>query len=170
MTDLFLSAATIVIGIEDEKGTGTMSTQAGDAGGATAWGIARTFHSNETPWPPSRERALAIYRSEYWNPIRAADLPWPWALALFDGFVNQRGSAVKNLQLALGLLPDGVVGDRTVAAIRAAGGELFPRFLANRAISYSRAPLFGTDGHGWFKRLFIIASAAALPPAAPPAS
>lgn len=170
MTDLFLPAATIVVGIEDEKGTGAVSTQAGDAGGATAWGIARAFHLEETPWPPSRDRALAIYRSEYWDPVRAGDLPWPWALALFDGFVNQRGSVVKNLQIALGVPVDGTIGDRTVAAVQRASGELFPLFLANRAISYSRAPLFGTDGHGWFKRLFIIAYAAALPPAAPPAS
>lgn len=111
-----------------------------DAGGGDTWfGIARRFHPTE-PWPPSRERAIAIYRTEYWDHYRCGDLPWPLDAALFDGVVNQSAfEVIKALQYALHTEADGVVGSETVqAAERCDLWETAAVFFARRAQMYAQ--------------------------------
>lgn len=158
MTDFFPAALATVLDIEQN------GAPADDPGGATWKGLARNSHPTETPWPPSDQRVAEIYRQQYWDAQRCGEMPWPWALAVFDGYVNQGGSAVYVAQQALGVKADGAVGSGTLAAVAKSTPENFHMYLALRAWLYAHAAQFPQDGKGWFKRTIQIAMAAAVPP------
>lgn len=131
-----------------------------DPGGETIYGITRRDHP--VAWEagtPTLEQAKAIYKSHYWNPVKADELPWPLALFVFDAAVNQgAGTAVKLLQKALGVAQDGILGQQTLAAVKKANAsELCGLYLADRALRYTGTRNFDVYGRGWFKRMFLIA-------------
>ena len=159
MTDLFQAAVSIVLTEE-----GVFSNSAQDPGGATYYGIARAAHPELTPWPPTQAQAIAIYRAQYWDAHSCGSMAWPWAIAIFDGEVNQ-GSVIKLAQIALRLPEiDGMVGPATLAAINGSSLGTFDAFLALRGLAYVNAGGFPTFGKGWLTRLVRIARAAALTP------
>lgn len=158
--DMFAAAVQIVLEVE-----GVFSNQAGDPGGPTYYGIARASHP-DIPWPPTKDQAVAIYKAEYWDANHCDDMPWKWALGVFDGAVNESARHTAAFaEAALGTLLDSEIGPHDIAAMKIAGDELFQIFLALRGIEYTKAPLFPKDGKGWFKRLFKIAQAGEHPPA-----
>src|SRR2546430_390261 len=91
----------------------------------------------------SERTARAIYRSLYWNPLRADALPAGVDLSVFDMGVNAGiwGSA-RLLQQALGFTGeevDGCVGPETLGAA-AKGG---PRSLVKRSVERKKAWMAG---------------------------
>ena len=163
MTDYFQAAAPLILAEE-----GVYSNQAVDPGGETKWGVARNEHPEitDSQWSAwTQADSVALFRSKYWDAHRLGEMPWPWALAIFDGEVNQ-GSVITLAQEALGLPGDGVVGDRTIAATKTATAEAFHIFLALRLLSYTHDSAFAADGKGWFKRVISITQAAVTIPAA----
>lgn len=155
--DQFPAAVQIVL--EDE---GVFSNDINDPGGATYFGIARASHP-DIPWPPTKDQAIALYRTEYWDAHRCGEMPWAWALCVFEGQINQ-GSVIRLLQTTLGLKPDGVIGDQTIAAIQHATQEQLNLFFAGRAMAYIALGTFPTFGKGWLKRLFKCRAEAAITP------
>jgi lysozyme family protein len=157
--DFFPAAVSLVL--EEE---GIFSDDAHDKGGATYFGISRTAHPT-IPWPPTKEQAIALYKSQYWTAHRCDEMTWPWSLAIFDAAVNQTGLAIKILQKTLSLVVDGVVGDKTLEAL---GGlysaDHFRMYLALRADAYFRNQQYDTFGPGWLSRLIRIAQESEHPP------
>ncbi len=107
---------------------------AGDRGGQTYAGIARTMNPQWPGWaavdrgevPPS-ELVRAFYRANFWDAV-AGDAIADQSVAanLFDFGVNAGPRvAVKLAQLVVGATPDGVPGPKTVAALNAASPDLF---------------------------------------------
>jgi lysozyme family protein len=124
----------------------------------TKYGISAAAYPNRDIENLTSDDAKEIYRLEYWNDCGCEQLPWPLALFVFDCAVNQGQHAAKiTLQQALGVTVDGAIGPVTLAAARAADAEHVALFLAGRAIRYTHAGNFITDGLGWFKRLFMAA-------------
>lgn len=102
--------------------------------------------------------ARDIYRRDYWDAVRGDELPWPWAFAVFDAAVNQGvGAAVRMMQDALGVLVDGVIGPRTLAAAAAATDRQLARFFSRRVQRYMRASTFNVHADGWITRAFLVA-------------
>lgn len=132
MTEAFERAVGIVLGNEGLHNF--------DQGGDTWFGIARRFHPDETPWPPTRERAIEIYREEYWDAHRCGELPFPLDIAVFDACVNQpAGEIIAEFQRAVKVDPDGVIGDDTIFAARQRDvWETLALFFARRALRYAR--------------------------------
>lgn len=163
MTDFFLPSISVVVdGIEK-----AYSNDPYDSGGETKWGVARNYHPEISPaaWAAfSRDDALKLYRAQYWDSNRCGEMPWAWALCVFDGEVNQP-SIITLAQDALGVRKDGKIGAGTLAAMANAKPEHLARFMALRAKAYVSKAKFPYDGDGWFTRLFIITQAAAVPPA-----
>ena len=157
MIDLFPAADAIVSAMEGFHNV--------DQGGDTWYGIARRFHPEETPWPPTESRAADIRRTQYWDFHHCGQMPWAWALAVYDGAINQGSAPIVLAQRALGVSADGSVGPGTLAAMATAGSEQFEIFLAAREIAYAGDGDFSTDGKGWYKRCIHIAMQAAVPPA-----
>jgi lysozyme family protein len=99
----------------------------------------------------------AIYRTQYWNPLRADALPVGVDLSVFDFGVNAGvWRSARVLQRALGFTGDevdGCVGRQTLAAAANADPRLLVHNLAERQSAYYRGladfPIFG---QGWLTR------------------
>lgn len=115
------------------------------------------------------DAARAIYRRDYWDKVQGDSLPPPLALLVFDAAVNNGvGRAVRWLQAAAGVAADGVLGPRTLAAVRAKAGEgagLLAEFQAQRLFFMAGLPTWRSFGLGWARRLCRLPYAAlAMPP------
>lgn len=98
-----------------------------DPGGATNKGvIQRTYDGdrNRRGLPKQSVRLITdaevknIYRRQYWNAVRADELPVGIDYMVFDGAVNSGPSrSIKWLQKALGVKVDGIMGDATIDAV-----------------------------------------------------
>lgn len=65
----------------------------------------------------TRPEAKLIYFTAYWTAERCPDFPAPLDLLAFDAFVQHRQAAAARLmQVAVGAVPDGLIGDATIAA------------------------------------------------------
>jgi lysozyme family protein len=158
MTDFFPAAVSIVLEAE-----GIFSNDPADPGGETYYGLSRIANPELEPWPPTKDRAIAVYRKKYWDAHRCGEMPWSWAISVFDAFVNQ-GNVTKLMQNVLGLRQDGILGDATIAAIEKAPVDLLNLFFAGRAFSYIANSNFPTFGKGWLKRTYAVRAAAAVTP------
>jgi lysozyme family protein len=103
----------------------------------------------------SAAEVAAIYRRNYWDKVRADDLPAGLDLVAFDAAVNSGPSrGARWLQQALGVTADGKVGPVTIAAAQAADVD----DAINRALDVRLAFLRGlrtwpTFGKGWGRRV-----------------
>ena len=114
----------------------------------------------------TQEHARAIYRSLYWLPIRGDDLPPALALATFDAATNMGvPTAILQLQAALGVKTDGIIGPKTLAAARRSSADTLDSLLAARAARYAdlcaSRPVLLRYRHGWLRRCFRTARIAA---------
>lgn len=99
--------------------------------------------------------AKAIYRRDFWMPARCDDVPDVLRFQLLDAAVNHGiGRALKLLQRSLGVVEDGVIGPRTLAAMRAVEpNDLALRFIAVRIQFYTDLRDFDVFGRGWTRRM-----------------
>ncbi|MFT7224373.1 MAG: lysozyme family protein [Cellvibrionaceae bacterium] len=110
---------------------------AGDRGGQTYAGIARTFHGDWKGWnlidrddmdnPELTELVIEFYKSKFWDKVKGDEIQnQRIAATIFDFSVNTgTRTASKLLQLVVGETPDGIIGPKTVAAVNQADEELF---------------------------------------------
>lgn len=161
-TPRFLAAVEFALRPDHE---GTHSNDPRDRGKETWYGIARTFYPTLSPWPPSRDQAIAIHHRDRWVPIHGDELPEGLGLLVFEAALNQGlATAVKLLQQELNndrapehwIFEDGDLGPETLRAIRAVKNpaELVDCYAARRAWRYEINPQEVVYGKGWFRRLF----------------
>lgn len=126
-----------------------------DPGGETQWGISHRAYPSLNIAALTQDDARAIYRRDYWDRVRADDLPPPLALVVFDAAVNAGvGRAVRWLQGALGVPADGAMGPRTIAAARAARVvDVMAEMTAQRLAFMAGLPGWQAFGLGWSRRL-----------------
>ena len=134
-----------------------------DPGGLTRWGISQRAHPDVDVRHLTRDGAAAIYRRDYWQPMRCDDLPLPVALCAFDCAVNMGVRASSRLlQSAVGSPADGIVGPRTLAALhRHPVSRVIRRLNVERAQRYMELGGWRTFGRGWIARTIDIAVTAA---------
>lgn len=106
----------------------------------------------------SLKTAASIYVKQYWRPINGDELPSGLDYAVFDFYINSGKPAITILQEVVGAAPDGVVGLKTMNAIR----DYIARNSINRLIdAYCEARMkylrklktFKTFGRGWTIRV-----------------
>jgi len=132
---------------------GVLSDHAKDPGGLTKYGIAKAYHPNVDIANLTVEGALAIYKEEYWTRWHCEEMPAMWAIAIFDGVVNQppyttspepvEDGVIEMMQRTMRLLPDGKVGPKTIAALWKSAQsdhalEDLADFLSRRGYRYHR--------------------------------
>ena len=130
-----------------------------DPGGATNWGVteavarANGYTGDMRAMPVSFARQ--VYRKQYWDAIRADDLPPALRYATFDGAVNSGNvQAVKWLQRAIGATDDGRVGPQTIALARAAHPDAaLRRMLAERLRFMTNLKIWPSFSRGWARRI-----------------
>jgi len=130
-----------------------------DPGGATRWGVtervarANGYTGSIRDLPVDVAKRIA--RSEYWDAVKAEDLPATLRYAVFDAAYNSGPTqATYWLQRALGVKSDGVIGAQTIlAAQQCTPDRVLARMLGMRLQFMTNLPTWGTFGKGWARRI-----------------
>lgn len=125
-----------------------------DPGGETKYGISKRVYSDLDIRSLSIDDAIVIYKRDYWDRIRGDELPRPVAWCVFDQAVNRGvGAAIRTLQVAVGVQPDGVLGPLTLRACQTADTYgLVEKLQTEAVLAYARLPTFHIYGRGWVRR------------------
>ena len=101
------------------------------------------------------EKVEPMYKKKYWDAVRGDELPMGLDYLMFDFAVNAgAGRAIKTLQTAVGVTPDGGFGPMTMAAVQAVDpNELIERFSQAKEDFYRSLTTFATFGKGWLNRV-----------------
>lgn len=96
-----------------------------------------------------------LYKKQYWDAVKGDELPSGLDYLMFDFAVNAGPRrAIQTMQKAIGTRPDGVIGPRTMAALKAADPtELITKFSMEKELFYKALPTFATFGRGWLRRV-----------------
>lgn len=142
-----------------------------DPGGATQCGITQREYDHyrlgkglhtQSVRSLSRDEGNDIYFNSYWKPY-CPNLPAGLDLCFFDTAVNEGPhAAVKILQKALDLEPDGTWGPATTLAVRGAFNlpEVVNAFTAARKDEYRHLGNYRYFGTDWERRASEIGTAA----------
>ena len=138
---------------------GEFSDHPDDPGGKTRYGITEAVARRVGYRGDMRELPLdlakRIYKAEYWDAVRADEMPPAVRYVLFDAAVNSGvGQAARWLQNAAGVTPDGVIGSRTMAAVNALDANgLKSRLLASRLRMMTNLSNWPSFSRGWARRI-----------------
>ena len=109
---------------------GGYSNNSNDRGGKTQYGISSRWYPDEDIPNLTRERANALLYRDYWLAPHINQLPDEFADIVFDnGVVQGQPSAIRNLQRALGIQVDGIIGPDTLNAISNADENVRRNFI-----------------------------------------
>lgn len=108
------------------------------------------------------EKVKPLYKYKYWNAVAGDDLPKGIDYLLFDFGVNAGpGRAVKIMQECVGAKKDGVIGPRTISAIKAIDAvQLIDEYTVAKKEYYKSLSTFWKFGKGWFNRCDEVATIA----------
>lgn len=138
---------------------GGYSFSPSDPGGETMWGvtakvaIANGYTGRMKDLP--RETAKAIYRKQYWDAVKAEQLPLALRFEVFDAAVNSGvGQAVKWLQRLVGVGDDGVIGPMTISAANKIDGKSAAAAYNGVRLDFMTSlPTWSMFGKGWARRI-----------------
>jgi lysozyme family protein len=145
------------------KSEGGFVNHPSDPGGMTNLGVTKATWENwvgrESDEAEMRgltpEKVEPLYKKKYWDAVRGDDLPMGLDYLMFDFAVNAgAGRAIKTLQTAVGVTPDGGFGPMTMAAVQDVDPvELIERFSQAKEDFYRSLNTFATFGKGWLNRV-----------------
>ena len=134
-----------------------------DPGGATNLGIKKKAYEDWVNTVTSVERIKSlrvsdvrpIYRTKYWNPVRADDLPDGINLIVFDAAVNSGPRrAARWLQRCVHAEVDGAIGPKTLAITKTCDPAVVIRqYQQERLFFLQSLDIWKTFGKGWEKRV-----------------
>jgi len=130
-----------------------------DPGGATRWGITQRvarrngYAGDMRDFPVSEAKRIA--RAEYWDTVRADEVPDAVRFDLFDGAYNSGPvQSIRWLQRAAGSDDDGIIGSKTLVAARAMDPHrLAERYNGLRLMFLTNLDTWPTFGKGWARRI-----------------
>jgi len=130
-----------------------------DPGGETQWGISKRAYPNLDIQMLTKEEAYDIYRKDYWNKIKADELPETIRLIVFSSAVNQGvGQASRFIQKMVKVSQDGIIGPKTLLALR----EINPKALKYAFLKLQSEHYFSLNKpefiKGWILRLLDLSS------------
>jgi lysozyme family protein len=143
--------------LEEEGG---YSDQSWDNGGPTNMGISKRSYPDEDIAHLTVGRVTAIYFRDFWTPAKCDLFPPAIGLWLLDtGILSGPGTAVRMLQRELKVVPDGVVGPKTVTAAGERDAiKLLEAVLARRCFRNAYNDGWNEDfreaGMNWLGRAF----------------
>lgn len=141
-----------------------------DHGGETNLGVTRAAWGEYKGRPIqdgemrglTRDMVKPFYKSRYWDKVRGDELPAGLDYAVFDFAVNAGpGRAVKFLQRAVGVVDDGIIGPKTMAAVASTNArEALEHFSEAKASFYKglvdRDPSQRKFIKGWLARVDMV--------------
>lgn len=141
---------------------GGYSNHPHDPGGETRYGISQRSHPDVDIRTLTREGAVEIYRTKYWEPLGIARIePQVIATKVFVLAVNMPPkSAIRCLQRAIRaaggpVLPDlGNLGPKTLAACRSVNPYALLAALRSEGAAYYRSLRKPAFEEGWLNRAY----------------
>lgn len=129
--------------------------QPNDPGGETRYGVSKRSYPEVDIKNLTLDGAKAIYRKDYWTPIKADQMPYKVAFDVFDAAVNHGcDRAILLMQEALGVSQDGLIGKITLATAQSINPDKFRmRFNAARLFFYTTLSTWPSFGKGWCRRV-----------------
>jgi lysozyme family protein len=134
-----------------------------DPGGMTNLGVTKKVWEEWVGKPVGEKEMRALtpelvgkmYKKQYWDAVKADDLPDGLDYLMFDFAVNAGpGRAIKIMQKVIGATPDGAIGPKTMQALKNSNqSELVAKFSAEKEAFYRSLPTFGSFGKGWLRRV-----------------
>ncbi len=130
-----------------------------DPGGETMWGVTKRVaraHGYSGPMRKlPKELAQVIADKSYWQAVKGGELPRVVAWQVVDAAYNHGNrNAIKFLQRAIGVNDDGLIGPKTLAAVKAMDqNDIVFKFNAERLEFYTKLGTWATFGRGWTRRI-----------------
>ena len=121
----------------------------------TKFGIAANTYPDVDIKNLTLDQAKAIYYRDWWLKIGADEIDSAIVFQMWDFAVNAGMSTAKRaLQRAVRVVDDGVIGPRTIAAVKAESvTDVLMRFNAQRLRFYTSLSTWHTYGKGWTSRV-----------------
>jgi lysozyme family protein len=145
------------------KSEGGYVNNPADPGGRTNLGVTQATWESWVGRPSDEaemrsltpEKVEPLYKKKYWDAVRGDELPVGLDYLMFDFAVNAGpGRAIKVMQSAAGVTPDGGFGPITLAAVQAADPViLLEEFSHAKEDFYRSLNTFATFGKGWLNRI-----------------
>jgi len=145
--------------VELMKHEGGYSNHPADPGGETMWGMtARVARARGYTGPMKdlpQDLAKKWYRADYWDSVRADDLPPQLRYAMFDAAVNSGPvRAVQWLQQAIGVPDDGKLGPQTLGKLQPLNAYAVKcKMLGIRLDFMASLGTWSSFGRGWARRI-----------------
>lgn len=126
-----------------------------DPGGETNRGVSARTYPNEDIKNMTIARSKFLFMRDFWAPCSIDAMPGYIRFDVFDMAINSGPvPAVKALQRAIGVFPDGKVGPKTLMAISSnADDRVLRRFNAYRMLYCAEAKNWKSHGRGWTIRI-----------------
>lgn len=126
-----------------------------DPGGHTKWGISQRSYPDLDIGALTVQDAAAIYLRDYAVPLKLWRFENGVAFQLFDFAVNSGPpTAIRQLQQAVGVEDDGIIGPITLAALAARSeAELVLLIISERLDYMTQLRGWNTFGRGWARRM-----------------
>ncbi len=149
--------------LEESEGGFVHRNRKADPGGATNLGITQATLSAARGYEVSvddvkkltQEEAKLIFKTQYWDAVRADDLPRGLDYCVFDFAVNSGPSrAAKTLQKIVGVKEDGIIGLKTLNAAQYFDvQELINKLCKARLSFMKRLRNWSYNKNGWSARV-----------------
>lgn len=126
-----------------------------DSGGVTKYGISKKAYPDLDIKNLTIAQAMEIYRKDYWDRCKCEYIPDALSVAVFDFAVNSGvKTAIKKLQIALGVKADGIIGNQTLGACnRLPVKKVLDDYMNLRLDYLMSLPKWKYYGNGWGKRV-----------------
>lgn len=126
-----------------------------DSGGQTKYGISKKAYPDLDIPNLTIAQAMEIYRKDYWDRCKCDNIPDALSVAVFDFAVNSGvKTAIKKLQIALGVKADGIIGNQTLGACnRLPVKKVLDDYMDLRLDYLMSLPKWKYYGNGWGSRV-----------------
>lgn len=126
-----------------------------DPGGETNFGISKRSYPKVDIAGLTQATAGIIYKRDFWDTPNIGLLPEKIRFSVFDFAVNSGVKpAIVQLQIILKVVPDGVIGPKTLAAAIAADSHLLVvSYALERLMFLTSLPTWPLFGKGWTLRV-----------------
>lgn len=106
-----------------------------DRGGLTKFGISKEANPDIDVANLTLDKAKEIYKERYWNKFKIGDMPEQYRRDVFMNVVNSGPAFIEDMQSALGVGVDGIVGKQTLGALKKQKGTDLSSALFDAQVS-----------------------------------
>ena len=123
----------------------------------TKYGIAASSYPKLDIKNLTIDQAKMIYQTDWWDAIGAEKLPTAVIYQIWDFGINSGLVTAKmQLQKAIGVAADGVIGSVTIAKINTMDlSDVLMLYIAQRITFYTALSSWPTYGKGWINRMAV---------------